>query len=72
MAKIVRNMTPEAAARRAIEIAGGMRALARAIGIRHQGISKWTKVPATQALAVEKATGISRHVLRPDIYPRED
>lgn len=38
------------------------------IGLSKQAISKWTRVPATRALAVEKATGISRHVLRPDVF----
>lgn len=55
----------------ALKIAGGHRALARAIGISHQTISKWTRVPPIRVLAVEAATGIPREVLRPDIYPPE-
>lgn len=33
-----------------------------------QAISQWEKVPATHVLAIENATGISRHELRPDIF----
>ncbi|MGF7202329.1 DNA-binding transcriptional regulator YdaS (Cro superfamily) [Sphingobium olei] len=29
-------------------------------------------LPAEHVLAVEEATGISRHDLRPDIYPRDE
>jgi DNA-binding transcriptional regulator YdaS (Cro superfamily) len=30
------------------------------------------RIPAARTLAVEKITGVSRHTLRPDIYPPED
>ncbi len=50
---------------------GGKAALARAIGVSHQTITYWTRVPPIRVLAVEKATGISREILRPDIYPPE-
>ena len=36
--------------------------------ITPQAISQWDKVPAKRVLEVEKITGISRHVLRPDIF----
>lgn len=29
------------------------------------------KVPALRVLSIEKATGIPRHTLRPDLYPEE-
>lgn len=29
------------------------------------------RIPAERVLALEAATGISRHDLRPDLYPRE-
>lgn len=55
----------------AIEKAGGMRALARAIGINYQSIQSWkTRIPAERVLDVERATGISREQLRPDLYHR--
>ena len=59
---------------RAVEIAGGQQALAEKIGVRYQAVQKWLKasrVPAERVLAIETATGISRHDLRPDIYPTD-
>jgi DNA-binding transcriptional regulator YdaS (Cro superfamily) len=51
---------------------GGTTNLARALGgITPQAISQWRRVPAERVLAVERATGISRSDLRPDLYPRE-
>jgi DNA-binding transcriptional regulator YdaS (Cro superfamily) len=35
-------------------------------------VNKGRRLPAEHVLAVEAATGVSRHDLRPDIYPRED
>jgi len=67
MAKI----TPEEALAEALRRAGSVRALARAIGISHQTISQWGRAPPARVLAIEKATGVSRFDLRPDIYPRE-
>lgn len=55
--------------RRAIESAGGVSVLASAIGVTSQAISQWSKVPAARVLSVEEASGISRHELRPDLYP---
>ncbi len=58
---------------RAIEIAGGLSALALKIQTRPQVIQHWRKrgIPAGRVLALEQATGIPRHELRPDIYPME-
>lgn len=56
----------------ALSIVGGPQALAIALGITSQAISQWKRVPASRVIAVEKATGVSRHVLRPDIYPRDE
>jgi DNA-binding transcriptional regulator YdaS (Cro superfamily) len=56
----------------AIDKAGGMRPLARAIGISFQAIQFWRKrIPAERVLDVERATGIPREELRPDLYARE-
>lgn len=48
--------------------------LADAIGTSQQNVSNWLRnnrpLPAEYVLAAEKATGIARHVWRPDIYPR--
>ena len=46
------------------------------IGRTQGAISKMLRderpLPAEHVLAVEEATGISRHDLRPDIYPRDE
>ena len=43
--------------------------LAHAIGVNPAAISQWDgKVPVTRVAAVEAATGIPRHELRPDIF----
>lgn len=56
---------------RAIDTAGGVRALARALGVSQPAISNWKRVPADRVVAVESATGIARAVLRPDLYAGE-
>jgi TorA maturation chaperone TorD len=53
----------------AIRAAGGIGSLARALGISQPAVSNWQKIPAERVLAVEGLTGISRSVLRPDLYP---
>lgn len=61
--------TPTAALQQAIEIAGGQSAIARALGIKQPSVSTWELCPVSRVLAVEKLTGVSRELLRPDIYP---
>ena len=59
---------------RAVKAAGGRRALAQAFGLRTQAIEKWVRfnrVPAERVLTIEELTGVSRHELRPDLYPPE-
>ena len=56
---------------RAIEAAGGIGALARALGIDIAAVSRWENVPPLRVLAVERITGVSRTDLRPDLYPSE-
>jgi DNA-binding transcriptional regulator YdaS (Cro superfamily) len=59
----------------AIEEAGSQTALANSIGKTQGHISKWLEreyVPAEVVLEIERATGVSRHDLRPDIYPRNE
>jgi len=46
----------------------GIVKLAQACGVTHQCVSQWRRVPAHHVLKVEAATGISRHLLRPDIF----
>ncbi len=52
----------------AIEAAGSVSELARKLGISQPSISNWTRVPAERVISVETLTGISRAVLRPDLY----
>jgi DNA-binding transcriptional regulator YdaS (Cro superfamily) len=48
---------------------GGVNNLAAALGIARQNLNNWEKVPAERVLPMEQATGISRHRIRPDLYP---
>lgn len=61
---------------RAIEALGGQSALGRIIGKNQSTVHDWVRkqkpLPAEHVLTVEAATGISRHELRPDLYPVED
>ena len=52
----------------AIRAVGGVSQLARQIGISQPSISNWNRVPAERVLAVEALTGVSRVILRPDLY----
>jgi TorA maturation chaperone TorD len=47
---------------------GGVTELARRLGISQPSVSAWNRVPAERVTAVEAATGISRHKLRPDLF----
>ena len=53
----------------AIRAAGGVGALARALGISQPSVSNWRKIPAERVLSVESLTGVPRSALRPDLYP---
>jgi DNA-binding transcriptional regulator YdaS (Cro superfamily) len=58
----------------AINAVGGMRPLARLLGISAPSVWEWRhrgQIPVTRVLQIERLTGVSRHVLRPDIYPIE-
>lgn len=43
--------------------------MARALGTSHQAIVQWSRAPVVRVLEIERLTGVSRHELRPDIYP---
>ncbi|MGJ4954601.1 transcriptional regulator [Bradyrhizobium sp. HKCCYLRH2015] len=51
--------------------AKGNTGLSRALNseITPQAVAQWKQVPAARVLMVERATGVPRHLLRPDIYP---
>ena len=52
---------------RAIEAAGGVHALAKALKIRGQAVSQWRRVPIGRVREVAEITGIPAHELRPDV-----
>jgi DNA-binding transcriptional regulator YdaS (Cro superfamily) len=59
----------------AIAKAGNQSRFAEAIGTSQQLVSYWVAkgkpLPAELVLATEAKLGISRHILRPDLYPIE-
>lgn len=67
--KMQRNRNPGLV--QAISSAGSITELAKRIKVSVQAVSQWETVPAERCLAVEYATGVSRTMLRPDIYGEE-
>jgi len=61
----------KAAIKSAINVAGSADRLAVVLGITRQAIYQWPRVPAERVLDIERATGVSRHELRPDLYPED-
>jgi DNA-binding transcriptional regulator YdaS (Cro superfamily) len=63
------------AMQRAVAIKGSQPKLAADIGYSQMSVSRWVNgevpVAAEAVLKIEAATGVSRHDLRPDLYPRE-
>lgn len=62
---------------RAVTLAGSQTELARRIGVQQAHVWNWLnrskgKVPGEYVISIEKATGVSRHELRPDLYPIEE
>lgn len=59
----------------AVDKLGGQNATARLIGVSQPSVWRWLRqrrpLPAQHVLTVEAATGVSKHDLRPDLYPRE-
>ena len=45
--------------------------LADAVGVDKATVTRWAqrRIPAERVIGVERATGISRRLLRPDLYP---
>ena len=68
-----RESSEVVALRAAVEQVGSQSALARLVGVSQQAVFKWLRnrkpLPAEHVLKVEARTGISRHELRPDLYP---
>ncbi|WP_285317187.1 transcriptional regulator [Stenotrophomonas maltophilia group sp. Smal35] len=56
---------------KAVKAAGGVTSLAIALGVRQSAVSNWksrSRIPAAQAIRIERATGVSRHDLCPEIF----
>lgn len=70
------NDSMQLAFRRAVELSGSQQAIAQLIKKTQSAVSKRLSsgqpLWAEDVLTVERATGISRHDLRPDLYPRDD
>lgn len=50
--------------------AKGASSLARSLCITPQAVNQWFVVPPERVLDVERLTGVSRHLLRPDVFGR--
>jgi DNA-binding transcriptional regulator YdaS (Cro superfamily) len=68
-------ITPFEALLLAVDRAASQSGLARICGVAQSTVWKWLqtakRLPAEYVLTVEAATGIPRHLLRPDIYPAD-
>lgn len=61
---------------RAIKIAGGVTALAKKLKVDQSTVSQWRRrksLPPEMVIPIELATDsqVTRHELRPDLYPRD-
>lgn len=63
--------TKAEALKRAVGNVGGQAKFARLVGVTAQAVSQWDEVPPLRVLTVERVSGVSRHELRPDLYPRD-
>jgi len=75
MATMVESTSPYQALCRCEEKAGSQAQMARDLGITTTAVWKWfqstKRMPPNHVLLAEKLYGVSRHLLRPDIYPRD-
>jgi len=72
---MVDSISPFEALLQAVTASGSQAKLSRICGVSTTAVWKWVqsskRVPAEFVLKVEAETGVSRHALRPDIYPIE-
>lgn len=56
------------------EAALSLETLATSFGVNKTTVLRWEerRVPAERVLDVERVTGVSRHELRPDLYPNSE
>lgn len=65
----------ETAVERAVRLAGGQSALARAVGVTPQAVQQWVtqgRISYRKVIDVERVTGVPRYELRPDLYPAQE
>jgi DNA-binding transcriptional regulator YdaS (Cro superfamily) len=69
------NLTPYEALMLVVDVLGTQAELARLCSVSPTAVWKWVqsskRMPAEYVLRTEARTGVSRHALRPDIYPVE-
>lgn len=69
------EITPFQALQRIVDAAGSQHKLSRALGVSSTAVWKWVQgakpLPVEYVLKAEQLYGVSRHDLRPDIYPRD-
>ncbi len=69
------QVSPVQALRQAVDKVGTLTKFGQVIGVSQSAVSQMLKkgsvLGAEHVLKVEAATGISRHVLRPDLYPTD-
>jgi DNA-binding transcriptional regulator YdaS (Cro superfamily) len=53
----------------AIDRAGGVNALAKALNLKSQTVAEWTRIPQAHVFKIEALYKIPREELRPDVYP---
>jgi len=72
----MQNSSPIESLSAAVHRCGSQSAFARLCGVSQTAVWKWLqsgkRLPAEYVLVVERETGVSRHLLRPDIYPLTD
>lgn len=70
---MVETFTPYEALQLVLDSLGSQSELARVCGVSPTAVWKWVqslkRLPPEYVLRVEAASGVSRHWLRPDIYP---
>jgi DNA-binding transcriptional regulator YdaS (Cro superfamily) len=71
---VEQGITPQQALTLAVNRIGSQAAMGRLLDITQAAVWKWLDggmpLPAEHVLKVEAATGVPRHELRPDLYPR--
>jgi DNA-binding transcriptional regulator YdaS (Cro superfamily) len=65
------SRTRDGGLRAAIAAVGSVSELARRLDLSQPTVSAWRRVPSHRIVQVEAVTGVSRLILRPDLYDFE-